>query len=105
MYWCAFYGRKSMLELMIINLRWSPFIKSFKSQNCLTTAVRGKRFEVVNYIYSFNYTGKNEEDIGEIKKSLRNKDVLSNTAFHYAYAVDSKEIRVYLKEIMANNKV
>ena len=30
-YWAAFYGRKGIIDKMIMQKRWSPFIQSFNN--------------------------------------------------------------------------
>ena len=40
-YWAAFYGFDSYLKIMVEELRWSPFIKSFKLRSIVSGAIMG----------------------------------------------------------------
>lgn len=55
-YWAAFYGKTdTIINYMILARRWSPFIKSFKKQNVLTAAIRGKKVGLVRKMQAYQY--------------------------------------------------
>ena len=41
-YWAAFYGKRHFLKIMIEELRWSPFIKTYKKRSIISGAILGK---------------------------------------------------------------
>jgi len=51
-YWCAYFGEafKSYLTTMVRDLRWSPFLKSFKNRSVISGAVWGEHTEVIRYL-------------------------------------------------------
>lgn len=46
-YWAAFYGRGKSINAMIMQRKWSPFMKSFHNQSILVAAIRGQRTKMV----------------------------------------------------------
>lgn len=53
-YWAAFYGYKeTIINYMILHLRWSPFIKSFRKQSVLTAAIRGRKVGLVRMLSKY----------------------------------------------------
>ena len=60
-YWAAFYGySKTVINYMILYLRWSPFIKSFRMQSVLTAAIRGRKVGLVHQLSKYQYQAKLE---------------------------------------------
>ena len=56
-YWAAFYGLKKYVLQMIVDFKWSPFIKSFKKRSVLSAAIYGQRKAICKMIISdFIYT-------------------------------------------------
>ena len=55
-YWASFFGIKKFIRLMIVERRWSPFIKSFKKRSILAAAIIGGRSKtcriiICDYVY------------------------------------------------------
>lgn len=46
-YWAAYYGRGKSINAMIMQRKWSPFMKSFHNQSILVAAIRGSRTKMV----------------------------------------------------------
>ena len=59
-YWSAFYGDVAAVKMMVETMRWSPMIKAYKEQSCLSGAIRNKQVEIVDYIFSIGYRGRDE---------------------------------------------
>jgi len=49
-YWAAFYGKKEILRIMIEDLKWSPFIKSFKLRSVVSSAILGSQIDTVRFL-------------------------------------------------------
>lgn len=49
-YWAAFFGHKNYLKIMIEELRWSPFIKSFKLRSIISGAILGSQVDTVRML-------------------------------------------------------
>ena len=55
-YWAAYYGKQEFLKIMVEELRWSPFIKSFKLRSVVSGAILGGKVDTVRMLlgdYSF----------------------------------------------------
>ena len=97
-YWAAYYGRKKTINLLIRHRKWSPYIKSFKNQSVMTSAVRGERLELVNAIVlDYEYIGMDSFEQRKIDKAFFNKDYIDNNCLHFAYSIDIPEIRTAMK--------
>lgn len=49
-YWAAFNGFNKYVRLMIVNRRWSPFIKSYRNRSIISGAIWGSRVDTVRMI-------------------------------------------------------
>lgn len=94
-YWASYFGFEADVDLFISNLKWSPFIKSFKKQSALSGAMRGGNIETAKLILSYDYKS-NQPD--ELANSRINKDLFLNTSLHYSYLNDDAEYREVLRE-------
>jgi len=56
-YWAAFYGKDKFVKIMIEELCWSPFIKSFRLRSIVSAAVLGNQVDTVRMMigdYEYN---------------------------------------------------
>lgn len=51
-FWAARFGLRRYIRLMILLLRWSPFMKAFRNANIVSGAIFGKQIKVVREILS-----------------------------------------------------
>lgn len=49
-YWAAFYGKMRYLKFMVEELRWSPFIKSFRKRSIISAAILGNQVDTVRML-------------------------------------------------------
>jgi len=97
-YWSAFFGDIGAVKMQIETMRWSPLIKAYLNQSCLSGAIRNKQVEIVDYIFSVAYRGRNEEFERTLFDQFHNKDFESNTALHFCYLVNNVKITTILRE-------
>lgn len=84
-YWSAFFGKRDKIRSMIIDYKWSPFIRTRRmKRNVLTAAIIGKRDDIVEAILSrdFMSTPDNQYYIDSL---YRGYDRQGRTPMHYAY--------------------
>ena len=60
LYWSAFYGDIAAVKMQVETMRWSPMIKAYREQSSLSGAIRNKQVEIVDYIFSVGYRGRDE---------------------------------------------
>ena len=61
-YWAAFYGLKKYVRHMIVDFKWSPFIKSWRKRSILSAAIFGQRWRICKIIVEdFKYECLEEE--------------------------------------------
>jgi hypothetical protein len=56
-YWSAYYGKQQMIDMMINEHLWSPFMTSFEKKDCLMGAVIGDQVEIVASLLSSDFVG------------------------------------------------
>ena len=49
-YWAAYYGRIDTLKLMVEELKWSPFIKSFRLRSIVSASIMGNQVDTVRFL-------------------------------------------------------
>ena len=49
-YWAAFNGFDKYVRYMVVNLKWSPFIKSFRNRTIVSGAIWGSRIETIRML-------------------------------------------------------
>ena len=100
-YWAAMFGLKKYIRLMVVKLRWSPYIKSFRNQSVLMAAIIGKNVEVCrmlineykfeadeNVYFSNDKTMKKKWKHKSDKLQIFGKDNDDNNILHYCYIMD-----------------
>ena len=98
-YWAAFYGyNDTVIDYMVLHMRWSPFIKSFKRQSVLTAAIRGKKVSLVRLLSDFKFVSAAEDELNlsqvvDPVTNMFNKDLDGLNPLHYAYLYDLPEVR------------
>mmetsp|Transcript_7234 Transcript_7234/g.10126 ORF Transcript_7234/g.10126 Transcript_7234/m.10126 type:complete len:145 (+) Transcript_7234:846-1280(+) len=104
-YWAAYFGKMNfVIGYMILQLKWSPFIKSFQKQSVLTAAIRGKQTQLVrkisNFLFVADSSKKNTVKIFEdwVVENWYGKDLEDNNPLHYAYLSDLPDIRQILRQ-------
>ena len=104
-YWAAYYGKVNfVVGYMVLQLKWSPFIKSFQKQSVLTAAIRGKQVNLVRKIANFLFVAdaakKSTVKIFEdwVVDNWYGKDLDDNNPLHYAYLSDLPDIRQILRQ-------
>ena len=78
-YWAAFNGYNKYLRLMILHLRWSPYIKSFNKRSILSGAVWGSQIETLRMLlgnYKYEEVAKNS--IIDLAITIYKKDTQGN---------------------------
>ena len=97
-YWAANLGMDEYVRLMILQRRWSPFIKSFEQRSIVSGCIIGKRTELLQSILGeYTYEGVDQESMLEIVNTFFTKDDSDNTSLHYAYMMDLPEVRELLR--------
>lgn len=61
-YWSAYFGDIKNVRMMINDLLWSPFMKSFEKKDCLTAAIRGRQPDIVAMLLSEEFVGVSKHD-------------------------------------------
>ena len=98
-YWAAFYGYQSYLKLMIEELRWSPFIKSFKLRSIISGAIMGSQVETVRFLLGeYKYEKIENNQLWELHGTIFNKDLEDNNCLHFSYMADLPEVRQILRD-------
>lgn len=104
-YWAAYYGKVNfVVGYMVLQLKWSPFIKSFQKQSVLTAAIRGKQVNLVrkvaNFLFVADAAKKSTVKIFEdwVVDNWYGKDLDDNNPLHYAYLSDLPDIRQILRQ-------
>ena len=49
-YWAAYNGYNKYLRIMILHLKWSPFIKAFRNRSIISGAVWGSQVETIRML-------------------------------------------------------
>ena len=61
-YWAANLGLEEYVRLMILQRRWSPFIKSFEERSIVSGCIIGKQTELLQSILGeYTYEGVDQE--------------------------------------------
>ena len=56
-YWAAYYGFDRYLKYMVLQRKWSPFIKSFRNRSIISGAIWGEQSETVRMLLGeFEYS-------------------------------------------------
>ena len=98
-YWAAFYGLNKYVRYMILNLKWSPFIKSFSNRSIISGAVWGEKIETVRMLIGdYIYENSDHESLINFQKTIFNKDLTDNNCLHYSYMKDLPEVRQILRD-------
>lgn len=96
-YWSAYYGDKEKIRSMIVDYKWSPFIRAFNKRNILTAAIMGKQDYVVERILTrdFYSTADKQYFIDNLYKGY---DSVLRSPMHYAYLNNDDSIIQLLKD-------
>ena len=90
---------------MVLLLRWSPYMKSFKGANVISAAIHGSRIKVVRELISrFSFVAELKVS-GKDKNKLRpdqvfkvyGKDFCDNNMLHNTYIRNLPEVRQILR--------
>ena len=107
-YWAAFYGLKKYVLQMIVDFKWSPFIKSFKKRSVLSAAIFGQRKTICKIIindYEYRPNEKSLETVdGKLEKWRKSKDIFKifgkdeddNNILHHTYINEMPSVRSLL---------
>jgi len=63
-YWSAFNGSNKMMRLMILQRKWSPFIKAFRNRSIVSGAILGGNIETIRYLLTkYKYESAGHVDL------------------------------------------
>lgn len=65
-YWAAYYGDLEACKIMTLTYRWSPMMKSFRERDTISGAVLGQQADVVAFLFSLSYLGKNDVENAQL---------------------------------------
>ena len=93
-YWAAYYGKVRYLKIMVEELRWSPFIKSFKRRSIVSGAIMGGQVDTVRFLLGdYKYEQVEQQQLVELARTIFNKDESDNNCLHFSYMADLPEVR------------
>ena len=101
-YWAAYNGYKKYVRLMIVKLRWSPFMKAYRNRSIVSGAIWGSQVDTIRLILGeFRYdfgSAEHSLKLTDLLKEAFNKDIVDNNCLHYSYMIDLPEVRQLLRE-------
>jgi len=79
---------------MILNRKWSPFIKAYRNRSIISGAIWGSKTETVRMMLAnYKFEGFDQTGLIDFARSLFNKDKDDNNCLHYCYMIDLPEVR------------
>jgi len=104
-YWAAFFGMQDYVRVMLVVLRWSPFLKSFKKRSILSGAIIGRQVEMASVIIEQFYYDVDLKSSPLRPKDLRREDVFKvfgkdsddNNILHHCYIAEMPEVRKMIR--------
>ena len=104
-YWAAYYGMNKFVQIMIEQYRWSPFIKSYSDRSIVTGAIMGEQIETVRLMVdNYKYSDARLSAKVAFVRNVVGKDASDNNPMHYAYMIDSPEVREILRANLHDKK-
>ena len=98
-YWASFYGLNKYVRYMILNRKWSPFIKAYRNRSIISGAIWGSKTETVRMMLAnYKFEGFDQTGLIDFARSLFNKDKDDNNCLHYCYMIDLPEVRQLLRD-------
>ena len=84
---------------MVEELRWSPFIKTFKLRSIVSGAIYGSQIDTVRMLCAeYSYDKVSESQQIELQRTIYGKDTTDNNCLHLSYMADLPEVRQILRD-------